>query len=173
MRRFFPRCVALALSYTTRSGPAAASADAPSVREVAASDTVGCAAIPGVRHLNADTLLAEFIRRDAAGELGRTGDDWFARAHLCPGSESAPRELQRISGYRWRIFAHRPDTVRAAVEWDQLGYADPDSARGSDRRLIIDTLVAVRTAEGWRIATHPALYWRQLEPVTRTGKPAP
>lgn len=106
-------------------------------------------------HPDPDQLLAEFVARDARGEFTESSD-WFDGAVDCPGHEPGPDQATIVKGHQVRILARGADTVRAEVRWDRTGIRRGGGEEDADSGVVIDTLVAVRTSFGWRIAS-PAL----------------
>jgi hypothetical protein len=99
-------------------------------------------------------LLMEFLERDARGEFVKHSD-WFSSAVTCPDHEAGADVASEASGYQTRVLREAADTVQLEVVWSRLGYV---SAAGMEEALgaEFDTLTAVRTPHGWRIAS-PAL----------------
>ena len=117
-------------------------------------DTAGCAFVAVHMHENPDSLVHEFVRRDAAGQF-RGATEWFNAAVDCPGREPGPdvAAVARLVGLN--VVARSADSVVAEVRWDRVGYASATSFE-SDPGGETDTLTAVRTPFGWRIRS-PAL----------------
>ena len=113
-----------------------------------------CGFIKVAAHPDPARLIEEFVARDARGEFTRASA-WFNGAVDCPGHEPGPDEAAVVTAHEMRMVARGPDTAAAIVTWQRIGYASGDR----QRRAIgveIDTLRAVRTPFGWRVAS-PAL----------------
>jgi hypothetical protein len=125
-----------------------------------------CGFVRVAAHSNADSLLREFVERDARGEFTRSSA-WFDGAVDCPGHEAAPHAATLIKSYELRVLRRTSDSLRAEVLWERVGYSGNGAdamAPGTDR----DTLVVVHTAFGWRV-TSPAL--RPHTPVPPPPRP--
>jgi hypothetical protein len=110
-----------------------------------------CAFVRTAMHPDAVRLLKEFVARDARGEFIRSRE-WFNAAVACPGHQPAWDDAVMARNPRMSILTRGTNTVRALVVWERLGYVGPGSdamAPGVDS----DTLVALRTPYGWRIAS--------------------
>jgi hypothetical protein len=116
-------------------------------------------------HPLADSLIAEFLRRDAAGQFLRT-DPWFAGATECPGHEEGPDAYAVIADYRTRELKRTPDSLAVEVTSSRLGYVESANAFRSDSAEVVDTVRAIRTTYGWRIAA-PALRQFVVESAAR------
>ena len=114
----------------------------------------GCAFDTTVAHPDPDRLVTEYLARDAAGQFLQT-DAWFAGATECPGHEPGPDSYVVISEYRSAPLHRGSDSVAYAVTSTVVGMMGPAGLR-SDPRTVVDTVAAVRTPFGWRIAS-PAL----------------
>ena len=114
---------------------------------------VSCEFARSVAHPDADSLIAEFVARDARGEF-LSASPWFNAAVTCPGHEPGPDVATQVQGHQLRVLARGRDSVRAEVTWERTGYvgADHGHATGVEH----DTLLAIRTEFGWRIVS-PAL----------------
>jgi hypothetical protein len=137
---------------------------------VAAADTVGCGLVTATLHPDPDSLIAEFIRRNARGEFQRE-TTWFASAVDCPGHEPGPDVASEATVHGVRELSRDAGRVRKEVVWARLGYVSGDSlweALGAEH----DTLVAIRTPHGWRIQS-PALRLRvpPMVPQEPSGTP--
>ena len=142
----------------TTSAPTIAAADAD------ADEDSSCGLSHAVAHPDPDTLVAEFLRRDAEGEFLQASD-WLDGAHACPDHEGGPDAYVVIRDYAPRELRRLPDTLEVLVTSHVLGTADyrgfvPDTATSAD------TVRAVRTPYGWRIASL-GLRLRVLEEAAR------
>lgn len=118
-----------------------------------------CAFVRVNAHKNADSLLHEFVARDARGEF-RQSSSWFDGAVDCPGHEPAPDQTTIVSAYRLDILSRTSDSVRAIVTWERVAYGGQAVDALVPGREV-DSVVAVRTSYGWRIAS-PALNPHEL-----------
>ena len=113
-----------------------------------------CEFVRTVAHADPESLINEFVARDARGEF-TSSTAWFNGAVTCPGHEPGPDEATQVRSHQLRIIARGRDSVLAEVIWERVGYV----GRGADALapgVDHDTLVALRTEFGWRIAS-PAL----------------
>lgn len=150
--------VALAAGCGGGPKPDAARADSATVhaamRPWYLDPSEGCGFDTTTAHPDPDRLITEFLERDAAGQFLQT-DRWFNGATECPGQEPGPDAHLVIDAYRVAPLSRSADTVRVAVTsavvgmWGHLGL-QPDA------REVVDTVTAIRTPHGWRIAG-PAL----------------
>ena len=151
--------------------PDTSAAPAPVVSaNSAVSDTAGCELATALAHDDAEALVREFVRRDAAGEFTATSA-WFAAAVDCPGHEGAPDTATEARDPRVRVLLRATDSLRAEVRWERLAVGD---AVMHDTE--VDTIIAVRTPYGWRIRS-PALNPHVPVPAppsdsTKPGAPA-
>ncbi|MCI0690431.1 hypothetical protein L0337_00320 [candidate division KSB1 bacterium] len=110
-------------------------------------------------HPNPDTLIHEFLERDAAGQFLQS-DPWFNGAIDCPGHEPGPDSHTIISGYLVTPFLSEENEVQFTVRSEVLGFVTFVSFNQQgffeDRKAVVDTLVVRRTPYGWRIKS-PAL----------------
>jgi hypothetical protein len=115
-----------------------------------AADTAGCELSREVIHPSPDSLLREFVRRDAAGQFTRS-TDWFNQAVDCPGHEPGPDGATPVLGYHIRELARTDGSVRSEVLWDR-----PRVEGSPASQPLAETLTVVRTLFGWRMRS-PAL----------------
>ncbi len=116
-------------------------------------------------HPDPDRLIQEFVARDARGEFTHP-NRWFERAVACPAGKPNSAPIIMVRGYRIAIVQRTPDSVRAAVTWDQVGYGGY-SADALDPGTDHDTLVAVRTSFGWCIASRVPHAHEMISPPSR------
>lgn len=132
----------------------AATADSDALAEAAIADTLGCGLIAHHQHLDADSLVAEFLRRDAAGEF-QYPSAWFDGAVTCPGHEPGPDVVTIARGYSMRPLRRTADSLVVEVVWNRVGYGG-FGADAIDPGTDYDTLAVARTPFGWRMIS-PAL----------------
>ena len=152
-------------------------AEVPPAPSVLDSDTVtgvdsDCGFVRVSGHANPDSLIAEFLRRDAAGEFLET-NDWFSGATDCPDHEGGPDTYTLIASYEIRPLARLDTSVAVEVRSHRLGLVTAGvsgSQFDEDLGEIVDTVRARRTGYGWRIAS-PALrlFVRADAPARRLG----
>jgi hypothetical protein len=164
--RFFARCLgALAVLVSISCAGGEERAEPPVLRpttNVAATDIDPVDPETGVEasclfekrhdHPDPDSLIAEFLRRDAAGDFLRS-NSWFDGATECPGHEPGPDQHTAIARYQTRV-ASRSDSL-AAVEVTTLvlgAVTYTEFIPGIT--TLVDTLVARRTPFGWRLTGH-------------------
>ena len=130
--------------------------------DTAQADASECGLVTTNAHSDPRALIAEFIRRNSAGEFQRS-TEWFAAAVDCPNHEPGPDVVSEITGFRLSYLEEAPDSVRAEVIWNRVRFV---SAVGSEEAVGLehDTLTAVRTPFGWRIRS-PALRPRAPAPT--------
>lgn len=158
----FTVALALAGCSSPESRPAA---DTSSPRAAAAVAPVpwyldpaeGCDFDTTAAHPDPDVLLRDYVARDAAGQFLRT-DAWFAGAVECPGHEPGPDFFTVIDDHAVAPLARGVDTVRVAITSTVAGTMDAAGFRAAPG-LAVDTVTAIRTPYGWRIAS-PALRQR-------------
>ena len=140
-----------------------AAAEVPPALSVVESDTVtgvdsDCGFVRVSGHADPDSLIAEFLRRDAAGEVMQA-NDWFSGATDCPHHEGGPDTYTLIASYEIRPLARLDTSVAVEVRSHRLGLVTAGvngSQFDEDVGEIADTVRARRTGYGWRIAS-PAL----------------
>src|SRR2546425_4823908 len=118
-----------------------------------AADTSGCHLVANVVHPDPYELVAEYLRRDAAGDF-TSSNDWDASSKTCPGHEPGWDKGTLITSYRIdRLTEHR-DTAKYLVTYEVYSPLDQDSVgfvlRPSPRQEV-HTFVVLRTPYGWRI----------------------
>jgi hypothetical protein len=125
-----------------------------SAASVAVDDTAGCTIDTNRVHPDPSKLVAEFLRRDAAGQFTAT-NAWDASAFECPGHMPGWDGSTVITAYSLEPLSVGPDTARYTVRYQVFGSLDDDSV-GVGLRILpsteLDTFVVVRTPYGWRIA---------------------
>lgn len=99
-------------------------------------------------------LIYEFVTRDARGEFTQASA-WFNAAVDCPGHEPGPDQATIAVAHSVRITTQSRDSVVAEVRWQRVGYVTGGVSRAAPGAEV-DTLLAIRTPYGWRIAS-PAL----------------
>jgi hypothetical protein len=119
-----------------------------------------CTFVQVSAHPDPDSLIHEFVARDAAGQLTDTSE-WFKGAVTCPGRD-LPAEIEMARNPRLTVGRHSRDSVYATVSWDRVAVL----RRGEyvqDPGPEVDTVVAVQTPFGWRMRS----------PITRRHGPVP
>jgi hypothetical protein len=164
-------CAGLAaLAYLIGCSPGERAADSTrAISQSASVDREGCALVRTNAHPDADSLIAEFLRRDARGEF-RQSSVWFNAAVDCPGHEPGPDQATEASGYTMRVLTRHSDSLRVEVRWTRLGYVTAGVARES-LGVEIDSITAVKTPFGWRIES-PALNPHMPPLVPKTSNSA-
>ena len=116
-------------------------------------DTAGCEMVAQVQHPQPGPLLAEFLRRDSAGEFTST-NSWAAAAALCPGHEAGWDTYSIVTGYELLPLRSTADTIRYQVIYHVYAEAVDDSLHDIHRvqKPEADTFAVVRTPYGWRLA---------------------
>jgi len=113
-----------------------------------------CGFVRVFAHPHPDSLVYEFLSRDASGQFLRT-DEWFAGAIDCPNIEGGPDTFTLISGYSVAPLQRHENEANFLVKSERLGFVDPFEFE-EDRKTVVDTIVVHRTSYGWRIKS-PAL----------------
>ena len=155
-RRVVELLIILALVAACRSRERAntdASRQTPlTVPEDTSPDTAGCQIVTQVLHPNPAPLIAEYLRRDSAGEF-TSSDSWSPSATICPGRMAGFDTYAIISGYDLLLLQSRADTVQYQVTYHVYAQAVDDSLHELNlvRQPEVDTFAVVRTPYGWRI----------------------
>lgn len=126
-------------------------------RDAAVANTPADSSCDFVRmeaHQDPVALVEEFVARDANGEFTKA-NDWFNAAVDCPGHEPGPDHASMAKSHQVRILTRRPDSLVVEVIWQRVAYLG-DAEYSMAPGLEYDTLTAIRTSFGWRIAS-PAL----------------
>jgi hypothetical protein len=124
-----------------------------SVPFLAADDTAGCNLVAQHLHPDPSRLVAEYLRRDVAGDFTST-NSWEASAFTCPGRMPGWDGVTVITGYRVEPLAVGQDTAKYRVHYQVFGPLGDDSAGQGltvRPRTEVDTFVVLRTVFGWRI----------------------
>ena len=158
-------CAMLGASPQARSSAHESDARAETVS--AAPEDSACAMSHTLAHTNPDTLLAEFLARDAAGEF-LDSDPWFDGATQCPGQEFAPDGYQVIDRYTAAPLARTRDTVAVVVTSRRVGIVSGQFYSPAPA-TIVDTVRAVSTPYGWRIESPAMRAFIQRDVASRRG----
>ena len=137
--------------------------EGPHAPSVALTDTAtgvdpDCGFVRTAGHSDPDSLITEYLRRDAAGEF-MGPSEWIFGAIDCPDHEGGPDTYTLIASYEARPIARSDTSLAVEVRSRQLGLV---SAGGAGLQFheevaeVVDTVRARRTGYGWRIAS-PAL----------------
>ena len=113
-----------------------------------------CGLVRVQTHPDPDSLIAEYLRRDATRAEADV-DDWSKGAVACPGEEGGPDMFSLAADYRTRGVQRSDSVVAVEVTTRRLGSVGFDSAGRAfmkvDTSTMRDTVRAIRTPFGWRI----------------------
>jgi len=103
----------------------APSVDDPTPVPVPAPEDETCEFVASRDHPDPDSLISEFLARDAEGDFLQTSD-WFAGATMCPGHEPGPDFYTVVEGYEVASLERTPHRVGVVVTSPRV----LDGARG-------------------------------------------
>ena len=152
--RFWTLLVAVPVLATCRTkeppNAAASSPVRPAVVDV--PDTAGCGMVTQALHPSPGPLLAEFLRRDTAGDF-TSSNSWAAAAAICPGHEAGWDTYTIVTGYELLPLPGTADTMKYEITYHVYAEAVDDSLHELKRiqRPEVDTVAVIRTPFGWRI----------------------
>jgi hypothetical protein len=135
------------------------------VVSIASEADTSCEFVRVKAHPSADSLIAEFLRRDAVGQFLQT-DSWFAGAVECPGHEPGPDAYTVIADFRTRDLDRTAASLAVEVTSRRLGFVEASGGFRADSGQPVDTVRAIRTEYGWRVAA-PSLRQFVSESVAR------
>ena len=114
-----------------------------------------CYFVRAQQHSDPDSLVAEFVKRDAAGEF-LLYSPWLDSATVCPGHLPGPDAFTVVTDYRIAGQGKGRDTAKYLVIYRRVGStrSDEKGATMIMEHLGIDTLpyTLLRTEYGWRVS---------------------
>ena len=157
-------CVTLVLSVgvacrgardaATTAGTAAGAPGAAPVAPSARDTGTDCGLVRVVAHPEPGVLVQEYVQRDGAGDFVHHAA-WLDTAFECPHRLPAARAFAVVALSSVVAPLYQADSsARYTVQSAQLGAVTPDTAGAGyavHRDTKVDTVVAVRTAFGWRL----------------------
>lgn len=146
------RCVLLVVSVLAACGPRSGR-EAHTATQADGADTDGCGFLAVQAHPDPDSLIADYLRRDGAGEFTRT-NAWRDTAMACPAHAPGWDGFTIISAFTLEALDRSDDQARYRVSYQRFGYLEQDSTGFHVRRDAGEertTATLRHTASGWRI----------------------
>jgi|GEM_PF-3388765 len=117
----------------------------------------GCGFSRTMDHADPETLVAEYVKRDANGEFMMM-DLWFDTATLCPHHETVPDRASVISDSKITRASKTDSVAEFEVTYQISGALVPMAGKNAGRKMFAPgaiekkrKIIVAKTPFGWRI----------------------